>query len=90
MPRRNLRLASLVPVALAVLALAGCGTNEGRTTSYRLNPTPDVDTLSQSHEEIENAVTISYDYNFRQLNSDLGRVFMTDRPSRLSPREINW
>lgn len=90
MRSRTLRLATFVPAILAGLALVGCGTNQGRTDEYRLNPSPELDTLSQSHDEIENAVTISYDYNFRQLNSDMGRLFMTDRPSRLSPREINW
>lgn len=90
MNRRTLRSVALVPAAVASLALVACGTNKGRTDAYRLNPSPEVDTLSQTHDELQNAVTVSYDYNFRQLNSDLGRLFMTDRPSRLSPRELNW
>ena len=67
----------------------GCDSTGGRIHGYRLNPTPEVDTLSQSHDEIENAVTVAYDYNLRSLNQDVGRFWLTDRPSRLSRVEIN-
>jgi hypothetical protein len=67
----------------------GCDSTGGRIHSYRLNPSPEVDTLSESHEEIENAVTVAYDYNLRALNQDVGRFWMTDRPSRLTRFELN-
>lgn len=81
-------ISSLLSLVACGVLLAGCDSTGGRKHAYRLNPSPEVDTLSQSHDEIENAVTISYDYNFRSFNQDLGRFWMTDRPSRLTPYDL--
>ena len=46
--------------------------------------TPNVDTLTQRPEDIDNAMTVTFDENGRMFWQDLGRMWLTDRPSRLS------
>ena len=70
---------------LALLS-TGCSAN----SDFRSNPTPELDTLSQRHEDIDNRLTITSDTNFRILNEDIGRFFLLDRPSRLSPRPMPY
>ncbi len=73
-------------LCVGLLAPGGCG----RTGKYRANPSPDVDTLSMSHDEIDNRLTVTNDSNARQLNRDIGYFFMLDRPSRLTPQPVGW
>lgn len=84
---RSTRVAGLVLVAVGV-ALGGCSSS--RAEKYRLNATPDVDTPSMTHEEIENRATVMRDENLRAVNSDIGRALMFDRPSRLTPHPTAW
>lgn len=84
------------PVALtlllgagAVSQLGGCylaGTN--RWDSIRSNPSPNIRTLSQRPEDVSNAMTVTFDEDFRMFNEDLGRAFYTDRPSRLTKEPV--
>ena len=79
--------------ALTALALAGtlCALGAcSRTQQYRMDPTPELDTLSQRHDDIDNALTIMADTNFRNMNQDIGRVMLMERPSRLSPQRIPY
>lgn len=88
---------SIGTVAAGVIAVAcasaGCEM-PGRSSPFsrdaliRANLTPELDTLAQRPVDIENALTIMSDENLRMFNNDLGRVFYTDRPSRLSPYPI--
>lgn len=79
-------VAGLGALTLASLAATGCGGR--RVDAYRLNPTPNVHTLSETGDEIANKTTATFDTNFRMLNEDLGRFLFLDRPSRLSPKPI--
>ncbi len=81
--------------AVAVLCLvggstlAGCGSNPfGRDADLRANLSPEVDTLYQRPVDVENALAITGDTNWRMFNQDLGRAFYTDRPSRLTREPI--
>lgn len=87
--RRSRPLAALL--AAAVLApLAGCNTDteRGQLDATRLNMTPDVATHTRSRDQVDNQVFYSFDHNIRSLQEDVGRLLLTDRPSRLSPLPV--
>jgi hypothetical protein len=91
--RRIHRPAALLAPFLAALAVGGCAhTHSGeafdRTDVIRLNLTPELDTLSQRPDDVENALTLWADENWRMFVADLGRTFYTNRPSRLAPYPI--
>ncbi|MCA9312613.1 MAG: hypothetical protein KDA21_15470 [Phycisphaerales bacterium] len=83
--RKTLTVALL---AGGVLALAGC--NSGTTGKIYSDPTPALDTTSQTDYEIKNQLVIHRDTNLRMFWEDIGRMWMTDRPSRLSPKPIPY
>jgi len=66
--------------------LGGCS----RADSYRMNPTPELRTLHQTQDEVDNRIAVTNDTNWRSLNEDLGRLFLLDRPLRLSNRPIPY
>lgn len=68
----------------------GCSPQQQRLSSYRGNPTPELDTLSKTHDNIDNRLTIMSDTNLRMLNEDIGRALLVDRPSRLSPVAVPY
>lgn len=79
--------AGLGATALLALCASGCSKG-GRVDAYRLDPTPNVDTMSETPDEIANKTTATFDTNFRELNEDLGRLLYLDRPSRLTPKPV--
>lgn len=85
-PRFNSSFAMLAAVVAVSFLAGGCS----RAAKYRADATPDVDTLSQSHEEIENMATVMRDENLRAMNGDIGRFLMFNRPSRLTPHPVAW
>jgi len=64
----------------AATSLAGC-----RSTNYRLNPTPKLQNLSMTQDEIDNRLTIVNDTNFRTMSDDAGRFLLLDRPRPSRP-----
>ena len=87
MPRR----ASLVIGALlltGVAGLPGCalflGSGDDRLDEVRADPSPNIDTLYQRPVDIDNAMVVTFDENGRMFWQDMGRVWLTDRPSRLA------
>lgn len=90
MRRSLIRLVSCVPVA-AGLFLGGCVYNtpsEEAAAELRWDPSPNADTLHERPVDIENAMASTNDANLRMLNQDLGRLFLLDRPSRLTPERL--
>lgn len=85
------RLRQTTPLAaLAVLAcIAGCA-DGGRKDAYRLDPTPNMGRLADTIDEQKNDEAVMWDTNFRQINEDGARFWLTDRPSRLNPRNIPY
>ncbi|MGD9693038.1 MAG: hypothetical protein AB7G17_09645 [Phycisphaerales bacterium] len=90
MRRFNPRPLILTATALLSVTLVGCSAQQSRLAAYRMNPSPDVDTLSKTHDNIDNRLTITSDTNFRMLNEDIGRALLLDRPSRLSPIPVPY
>lgn len=52
------------------------------------NLTPELRTTSQRPEDIDAAIARSFDLNWRLMWEDLGRFFLTDRASRLTPKPM--
>lgn len=91
MGRRSSRLSIAAPaaavLALGVLAgLAGCQSeSEAQLADVRFNPTPEIMTPTQRADDIDNQVHTGFDTNWRSFNRDWGVIWLTDKPSRLSP-----
>ena len=84
------RRTAAILATLAAAGLAGCSAQQSRLASYRSNPTPELDTLSQRHDDIDNRLTVTNDTNLRQLNEDIGKALLLDRPSRLSIKGVPY
>ena len=86
-PRSALLIAALAAVCVA--PMVGCKSEADRRASrIRRNLTPELDTLYQREDDIDNALALTFDENGRMILQDLGRAFYTDRPSRLTPEPI--
>lgn len=89
--RSSRRALAIVSVALAGLAGVGCSNSSNpQLAEFRGNPTPELDTLSQRHDDIQNRIVVTNDTNLRMMNEDIGRFWFFDRPSRLSPTTIPY
>jgi len=82
--RRALRISLPILAAafLAPLAMTGCSSTSA--SAFRNNPTPDVESLSRTREGVLNSLTYTTETNFRLLNKDMGRFWLSNRPSRLT------
>lgn len=63
---------------LAALVAVGC------------SPTPELKTPWQTQAQMNNAMTITNDTNLKNLNRDLGVLFLEDRPTRLQKAPIAY
>ena len=75
-------------LATGLLLLSGC--RSGTTAAIYHDPTPAIDTLSETDFEVKNSLVITRENNFRMVWEDLGRLWLVDRPSRLSPKPIPY
>lgn len=81
-------IAAALVVGAAGLVVAACETTSPQQEKVRLirnNLTPELDTMHQRPDDIDNAIAITFDENGRMFNEDLGRLFLLNRPSRLTP-----
>lgn len=91
MPKAILpKLVLSATLVVAASFFVGCDSTGGRIHAYRLDPTPELDTLAERHDDIENTISLNYDTYFRQMNEDIGRFFLLDRPSRLTQKPIPY
>jgi len=84
---------ALTVLAVLAAALAGCHSNKAEPTTFgsvSWNPTPDVQTLDERPIDIDAHIAAANDHDLRNFSHDLGRVFYTDHPSRLSPFPITY
>ncbi|MBL8964566.1 MAG: hypothetical protein KF787_11135 [Phycisphaeraceae bacterium] len=73
------------------LCVGGCASQDyshQAAAEIRANATPELDTLYQRPVDIDNAIALTFDENGRMINQDLGRFWLLDRPSRLSPDQM--
>ena len=86
MRRRSLHAGLLLAVPMALAACSG----DSRVNAYRMNPSPAEDTLSQRRVDIDNRLAVTTDTNLRQLNEDVGKVLLLERPSRLTANRVPY
>jgi hypothetical protein len=85
------RVFFLTASLMLAAALAGCKTGDGSSVSYKAishDPTPELRGLEQRPIDIDAHLAYMINHNWRMMSDDLGRVFYTDHPSRLSPFPI--
>ena len=87
MKSRMSTLTAACLLAAAALSLAACST-PSRYQAVKDDPTPNVDTLYQRPQDVDNSLTVMWDENWRMFTQDLGRAFYTDRPSRLTREPV--
>jgi hypothetical protein len=76
-------------VLAAGLMVGGCGSPaRQQLNEVRMNPSPVEETLTQRQDDIDNQMTVTFDTNLRSFNRDLGVLFMTNKPSMLSPHPV--
>ncbi|MFN0132062.1 MAG: hypothetical protein ACKVW3_05970 [Phycisphaerales bacterium] len=82
--------ARLIGVVALVASLAGCAgdTAAGRDSAVRANPTPELQTLGDRYIDTDNRVALTVDENLRMANQDLLRLWLLDRPSRLTRERV--
>lgn len=80
----------VVSAGISVMGVGGCSKVDGRAASFRGNPTPELDTASQRHDDIDNKLTITNDTNFRIFTEELGRALLLDNPSRMTAQPSGW
>lgn len=78
-------IAAPAAFVLAV-ALSACTTT--REEEIRADLTPELETLHERQADMDNAGALMADENGRMFVEDLGRVFYTNRPSRLTPEPM--
>lgn len=81
------RLAAATLLATAALALCGCET-PSRYEAIKSDLTPNLETLYERPQDIDNALVLAADENGRMFWQDLGRAFYVDRPSRLTREPV--
>lgn len=84
------RSLALVAGGLLVAGLVGCTSDaiSQRDEQVRENLTPELDTLAQRDIDTDNRQVLSIDENLRQANEDWYRLWLVDRPSRLSRQRM--
>jgi uncharacterized lipoprotein YajG len=84
---RNARTTILCSLA-ALALLSGCSKQDSQRFATVLDPTPELGTLNAREDDVINTTTGVFDTNWRAFRSDVGRLFLTDRPSRLTPEPV--
>lgn len=85
---KRARIAMVAGMLAGLAWVGGCSSSNGRYGAIKSDLTPELDTLYQRPDDVENALTLMDDENWRMFHQDLGRVFYTNRPSRLTPEPV--
>ncbi len=77
-------------LVLTGMTLGACGSDSlaDRHRQFRMNPTPELATLTHRRADRDNIGAIMWSENTRMIESDFGRAFYLDRPSRLTREPI--
>ena len=66
MARRSLAILGIVSLTGAALLSGCCFTDNERLNEVRCDPSPNIDTMSQRSEDVDNAMTVTLDENGRK------------------------
>lgn len=85
----------LTALGLLAIGLGGCkstATAPGGVSyaSLAADLTPELRSMTERPIDIDRHIVFTNDHNNRMMWDDLGRVFYTDHPSRLSPLPIMY
>lgn len=84
--RNNARLLLATALLAGAAFSSGCSSSkDSRVKALRSDPTPEMKTLYQRKDDVNNALAIYFNEMDRMFWQDMGRAFYTDRPSRLTP-----
>ena len=89
--RHTSLLVSLATAFIMLLIVGGCTSSNPKNvsiSSIRGNLTPEVRGTSETSYDIDNNMAIVGNIQLRQASEDLGRLFLFDQPSTLSPYPI--
>jgi len=85
-PRVFARGFGAVTLAVITSGLTGChSSTDVSFAAIKSNPSPELVGMSQRSVDIERSMALVGDQNLRLMWSDLGRVWLFDAPSTLSP-----
>lgn len=88
-PRIGSALAALLAGGLLVLGSAACSsTQDPAFSSVKSNLTPELMGVAETPDDIDRNMAVVGNQNLRMFWGDLGRVFLFDQPSMLSPYNI--
>ncbi|MFK7961053.1 MAG: hypothetical protein AB8G96_11060 [Phycisphaerales bacterium] len=91
-PTRRPAIMLATVAACGVALLGGCaGSSDPYNVSYSGitgNLTPELRGIHQRPIDVDKDMRMVNNFNTRMISDDLGRVFYTNRPSRLAPYEV--
>lgn len=89
---RRLRRAALLALPAAALLVGGCAktTSSSTLSGIRGDVTPERHDLAKSHEDVNNSLAIYSNLGNRMFWEDVGVLFMTNRPSRLTSLSVPY
>ncbi len=61
---------------------------EADANKIRNNPTPELATLYERPADVRNNLALQHNANLRMARQDMGRFWLLDRPSRLTPEPV--
>lgn len=85
---RRLTTAGALAFALASFGMVGCESDPNSLDGIRADLTPELETLHERQDDMDNNGALVWDEMGRMFVEDLGRVFYTNRPSRLTPEPV--
>jgi len=89
MKRQRVLMSTMILIGGPLMFVGGCQTrSEEQLGGIRFNPAPEMATLQQTENQAENSAFQTFDHNWRAMRSDIGRLLLTDRPSRLGIEPI--
>lgn len=78
----------LTALALTLLCTATVGCSGTSSAAIRANPSPELYTSARTFDQHLNAQARTFDVNERSGLDDLNRLFLLDRPRRLTPYPV--
>lgn len=87
-----LKRAALLALGAGAAVSVGCASHGGdpHVGRFRSNPTPLMHTPGETQVESSNRIALTADTNGRLANKDMGRLMLSDRPSRLGREPIPY
>jgi len=84
-----MKCSALIVASLVIATVSGCDyLHEDNFGSISGDLTPELQTLSERPSDVHRNMAVSDNQDLRMLNEDLGRVWMTNGPSQLTPYPV--